>query len=1711
MIGRGSSETALADGRAPAVLDDAELVRRLDDLCEDARFLAAHELARRHALFERVGSSSTARAAGRLAEHLGAPRLAHRLLARAIRLDPTSPRARFRYGVEVLRVRGPLAAWEWLGAYEPPESSDPEDAAHACWLRYSILAAFREFDAAGRWLARAESLAPDDRYHATLRVDWLAAQDRYDEALAHAREALERDPYHRSTIQSLAHLLQLHGRFEEAVELLGQKAPHLESGYLHLERARLLVEVGRHAEALEPLAQAEHAFALLEAEPRRAISGLRSEVAYRLGDDALAIREAERVPHPFFEGFAARLAARPTGSRVLLRVPFVRQHHLTCVPAVLTTLARYWGRGAEQIEITERICYAGTSSHSERSWAEREGWATREFTITWDGARALLDRGIPFVVHTVGATSGHAQAVIGYDERRETLFLRDPYVPATLESIASSFLEAYAAHGPRGLALVPAERAELLAGVDLADAGLYDLAEAVEASLERHDRASAAQAAERIEQRAPGHRIARLARRAIGSYDANAFAVRDAIEALRVDHPSDPMLLVAYLAALRQTAAPAQYVARLEELCAGREANPVVREMLAAEHASDGRRAREAERSLRRLARSMHDRATTVGLVANAAWTALDRPRALELYRFAASLDPTDDHWAQAYFRASYVQGAPEPAIAYLRERSERYLRRSSKPALALFSALESIDRAGEAYEALERACAARPGDGELLCFAAAALARRAEPRRAEELLAAAERCSPRPAWLRAASRVAASAGDHERAIELLRDAAEAEPTSVETHGALAARLAATRGPARAREHLDAACARFPENAALLEARIEYLRGEDPREHEAAVRRLLELEPASAWARRELALAAARLGRHAEAEAEHAAARELAPHELSTALTGCQIARDAGDRERALRCAREALELSPDANFAIEVLLESLERPEQRAAELEALLARLLEASAGLDGFGAWSEAARVHLEPPRASQALDEAVARRPDAWWSWRCRARARRFAGDVAGAAADIAELERRFPLLPGTWVEAARVRAEQADAPGEVAALERAVALQPAFTQAVLLLAEARRRTGDREGELAALERGLRHQPLEVPLLVAHAEALHRLDRRDDALAAVRRAIEADPSAEEPWSRLLEWDARGELDALESARALAAKRTWDVQLLLQVARLESRADPRRALATLERAIALEPGSVDAHDLRAAIAARAGDRTLAEAACEPEALRARPPLRLRGRKAWVAAEFGDRRRAIAEMDEIVRERPDYAFGHRCVADWAEALGDRTTNVRASRALVRLEPSSAASHGYLGAALADAGEREEALRSFARALELDPSYRYALQRSIALRLEARDHAGARAALGRCAPYVPPEDAAVLALEIAASARDAAATEVAARSLLACAAAPDAEVDRAARALVAGGRRAALALARRLALEPGSSRSAGRLWARVRLPGGAMPWELAIARVARASREAAAGALDVVVEDLERRGRGIAVLVLALSQRRITRTDDALWAAVGHALTATGHRVSTALWLSDHARRRTEPWVLVNLVVALRDLGWGRAGARVSRRALELEEDHGSPMHRSVLALDAAVGGRDDEAEALLARDEGRQPTEYYGNVRKLARAVVGLRRAPRERRREARRAALAALAVLAPTRLSSLVSLERIQWRRVARAIGRAGGSPWSLAVGYAGTAAAALVWTSILILLLTPGGMLLAWLSFVVGLVVALVRRTLRSLAR
>ena len=461
--------------------------------------------------------------------------------------------------------------------------------------------ALRDFSTAEVLLDRAVKLAPKKSYPRLCRASLLQYEDRYAEALAVAREVMRADPDYHQAVECASHLLTLLDRDQEAIELLTEAARHFEAGsllaMLHVFQMELeAIRPGRPDAGPLDRTLAAGGKGVLQVAGRPA-----PELAYHCGDYEAAIRHADASGLEFFKAIAERLRdpARADAGRTELPVGFVRQHRMTCVPATLSAISRFWSKPADHVQVADEICYNGTSNHSERLWAERNGWIAREFTVTEDAARALLERGVPFTFNTVEPGSGHLQAVIGHDGRRGTLLIREPSSRVSVEALADKILHRYRAFGPRGMAIVPAEHAERFDCLDLPDAELWDQLHAFDGALVRHCRDEAHEIYELLRTVAPGHRVTRDARRRLAVYDANATERLEAVASLLEIADDDPCLQLEQLGCLRGLSQRAERLAIYEKIFAAGRPHAVFLQQYAEELRADSRELPEAARLAR--------------------------------------------------------------------------------------------------------------------------------------------------------------------------------------------------------------------------------------------------------------------------------------------------------------------------------------------------------------------------------------------------------------------------------------------------------------------------------------------------------------------------------------------------------------------------------------------------------------------------------------------------------------------------------------------------------------------------------------------------------------------------------------------------------------------------------------------------------------------------------------------------------------------------------------------------------------------------------------------------------------------------------------------------------------------------------------------------------------------------------------------------------
>lgn len=1346
-------------------------------LYEQGKYLTAYEqgLVTFGPLQEWVGTSARI-LAGRIIGNVGAPRVGQNLHILAYRHDPKHPGARYSYARVLLDRKGPLAAARFLK--KCGDLPDTEETPHAEWyalhsLVYSLL---RDFDAAEAWFAKAEKADANNAWLWVERSTCLEQEDRYDEALAAARKSLELRPWYRAGVQSVAHLLDLREQDEEALALLTEANERLESGVLAYHLAYLQSELGMYAEAeanlnrfleLAPLATQPNADDDSE-EEIEPLASFRSDIAYRTGDIPRSIELARKVKGYFHEQIAERMEkAGPDAKVVQHPVPFVRQHHVTCAPATLTAISRFWNRVADHLSVVEEICYDGTPAHSERKWAEENGWTTREFTLTWESAVALLDQGAPFTLATMGTGMGHLQAIIGYDARRGTLLIRDPYYRHIGEVLMPELLTTQRSSGPRAMAMVPKERADLLTGIDLPEADLYDREFALQTHLVAHRREEAQAEYEAMVAMAPNHRLTLYARRALAAYDGNLTELLACADALIAEFPEDSNIQLFRLSLLRELSRREERLKTLEDLSTppvvetvaeatpesaevpapGTEAplpttqdtatetpdtqrrrfDPIFWMQYAQELSADAREHTKALGYIRRTLMFSPTNGDALHLKADIFWQQRRFEEALELYRASSCLSDKDENLAYSYFRSARFLKRTEQALSLLRSRYNRFGTRSSFPARTLFYALYELDRTHEALELLEEALLKRPDDGDFLTYAASRYAHLGKFDRADALMQAAEGKLSKTDALRARADMAVARGENVEALSLWRSVLDVEPLAMDAHRSVANLLATTSGAEAVNAHFETATERFPHHYGLHHLWAESVR--EPtldKVREATLARLVEINPADSWTRQERAMFFTERNRIPEAIEEAKIAYQMDPSSSTIFTVRGHICIASSRFEEARASFREAIRLSVDNDYAIAQLMRLCDTTQQRRDSLAFIRQELTRQTIFGDGLLAYRRHAQDTLTSEELLQTLHTTLQERPDLWHAWSATitqmVETRRL--DEAVKFARLAV--ERFPLIPPLWLNLAEVHQERGEMEEEQAILQQAIAIRPNWSLAIRELCYAYERARQPEKAVELLTAALSREPLSAENNWALASTLWNMGKREEAIVRLKDALRVEPRYSRAWAQLDEWGRilGREEEVVQVARDYGKRAPREAFAHLTLARVLPTTDNYRPerLAHLDEAIRLSPRLWDAYELKAHILSEARRWDEAFNACRPTTGGRVPPVLLLA-AARIEAKRTGVREAIQRLRGSLASEPQFYEGWQQLADWNRAQGPSAARayLEATQKLTEVRPQEAVSWGYLSDARIRNNDRAGSKAALQHAFDVDREYSYA------------------------------------------------------------------------------------------------------------------------------------------------------------------------------------------------------------------------------------------------------------------------------------------------------------------------------------------------------------------------------------------------------
>ncbi|MGH1439118.1 MAG: C39 family peptidase [Cellvibrionaceae bacterium] len=1253
--------------------------------------------------------------AGRILSHLGLYRKADAIFFNLWRQHPNTEKLASYVINAYHQWHGPLAALEEINKIKD-QSIYSKNEAYLLAEEASILMRYRDFKSADIYLNRI----PENKRNPWIklqRAELEQCQDNYEHALAITESIIANHPNHESIIRKKATLLDILGRSKEAIILLDNFCKTTESWWAEKQLFQLLLEARDYRKAKTVLEKLKSLSPIEGKETKYHHNAMEADLlcAQEKYDEALNFLEKKNFFHSTVKKSIEK--SRKDSVRKVLDVPFTRQSNMTCGPASLASVSKFWGKPIDQQHIIDEICYGGTQAHDERLWVEKNGWYCCEFDLEFDTLKTLIDLGIPVLLSTVDPGSAHLQIIIGYDESMGTYLLRDPYHTRLQEFLAKECEEYYAASGPRCMIMAPSEMSGTIAKLKLPAVKLYDELYNLSIALEKNDREIAEKIVHKFKNKNTEHRLNIIFERKLAMYDNDESAILTTTEKLLTLFPNDVNYQISKASSLKELGSSTRTLDYLESISQTTKTHFLILSRLADELRWDQRQSERTEKLYHQLLRINPVHTTTLYGYAGTLWDKRDYLKSYQLYRFCACLDDTNENYANSFFKAARFHKETDQAISFLIDRFERFGKQSSAPAISLYNALDSIDRTHEALNYLDKALKVRPNDGDLLLFISKTWANIGRQQKAKDLLIKAKNHCQNVRFNETAVEIYEVTLDIAKALSCCEEVLAVEPMNFSANRNYARLLVEQGNREKAIKHIQTQLTQFPQNAFLQKLLIDWTDPHKPEDILSAYLDYSEAHPNDAWAKRGLSISYTDLGRYDEAIISAQAAIKIDNSDARNhgqlgdtyiATNQLSLANDAF---------KESLRCSCDYTYAFKKLLEvNIDRKSQKEAVIFIHNELMNQVSYG-DGILEFEDTAYQCFDSQQISEFLTHALNVRPDLWQSWIALSTHLRESGQNREALNAIESAIEKFPLIPRLHYEKAKTLKVLHEDKKAIECLKYTLQLSPGWTWASNELCTLYEQAGDFTKALDLQEKAIQYNPLSSTPYGFIADLQEALGQQDKAIDALEKAIERNISYSWAWRKYfsLSVDKGTVLNKLKNYIGLWPENSSLLAIYSELTNKEA-----DSIQLLEAYIKRRPHDVDMciELIRNYVNIR--DFKRAKHLVSDNYWNAKRPVAIIANEAWIYYYEDNYQRAIEIMQIISKENPNYYDAWRYLATWNTELKNIAETEIAVENCARLYPHDANVLCFCAEKLQNVGSKKDISVYLKHAFELDTTDQY-------------------------------------------------------------------------------------------------------------------------------------------------------------------------------------------------------------------------------------------------------------------------------------------------------------------------------------------------------------------------------------------------------
>ncbi|CAA6679036.1 MULTISPECIES: tetratricopeptide repeat protein [unclassified Lentimonas] len=1018
---------------------------------------------------------------------LGAPRYGDSIILRNHRSNERTAELTLAATQTHINRRGFWAGWKLLQSINIDTVEDTAVTLKYHSQRARLLIKLRDYEQARAELSNAEANGLNEKHKLLFEAEIAQANDDPKQARECLEKALTIDPTSPSATIRLAEICYLERKLSDAIELYAKINAQCEDRTICYRHIRLLIENDDYSTAEELLPRLRTLSPLAEKRVQSNFAALASEIYFHQGKQVKAVSSAKQSDQPYHKIWSNNVEnAAPDAVGRILDVPFIKQEHLTCVPASIAAVTEYLGVPIDQTEIARELTYDGTRDSTERAWLEQRGWTVREFSLTWDIACQLIDRNLPFTLTTRDLYASHMQAVMGYDAVQGIYYIREPGSPEKIEWLAKESHKRYQTNGLRGMLLIPPGKADSANNIELPEEDSYNHLFKFHQSLLEHDISSAQKHIDQIRNAAQSPRLQHLAELQLAAYNDDTEARLSSINTILTLYPEDPYYIHQKANCLRNLGQDEECRALLrstiQEAPKNRPAPYQLYLLLAEQIIADFRHRGEIRRLLRHVQNVSSYNSHVYWIWAQLYTNLEDHPAAQEAARFASTLSYYDEFYAEFHFQKARRNGQHADCLNYLRLRTEKLGHKSGKSWGTYAQALEDLSLHHKAFEVIEHGLRDNPKDEDLITKAIETFYNNGLGEKAHEWLDESRSILRETTWLEQKAKIDASEGNLEIALkdwQRILKINRASRKAIERIGHLTECL---HGNTATRAFLKQQRQEHPLNYAI---HVDYLASlrDSPQEQSPALEVALEHYPDRTWLLRESAICAKKISNFRAATHFIKRAQKIEPHLAVNFELHADIAKEEGNLTEASDNYRKALMIDIDRSSSIEGLLDCCHSLSERI-QISQFIAEQIRKQVNFgDGIRSFSKELHRLLPLNETLDTIEELLKNRPDLWQVWHVSIELYLQINQPQKALDLSSKAVERFPYVGAIYYQR-HLCYEQLHQPVEaLSALKTTVERNPHYSYAIRTYADKLWQQQRKPEAYAILQKEIRKHPLE----------------------------------------------------------------------------------------------------------------------------------------------------------------------------------------------------------------------------------------------------------------------------------------------------------------------------------------------------------------------------------------------------------------------------------------------------------------------------------------------------------------------------------------------------------------------------------------------------------------------------------------------------